>query len=76
MRYRMETIKYLGPLSKAIDLLFQVVDKHTQDAYHAAFDLLSLGAAVYSTRDTNEELFPLRAILINSLTEEHIDSGD
>ncbi|KAI9867569.1 MAG: hypothetical protein M1813_008368 [Trichoglossum hirsutum] len=76
MRYRMETMKSLGPLTKAIDLLFQIVDKRTRDAYHSAFDLLSPGATVYSTKYANEELFPLRAILINSLTEEHIDSGD
>src|SRR5579862_5112452 len=76
MRYRMETMKSLGPLTKAIDLLFQIVDKSTRDAYHAAFDLLSPGATVYSTKYANGELFPLRAILINSLTEEHIDSGD
>ena len=76
MRYRMETMKSLGPLTKAIDLQFQIVDKCTRDAYHAAFNLLSPGATVYSTKDANEELFPLRAIFINSLTEEHIDSGD
>jgi hypothetical protein len=75
MRYRMETIKSLVPLTKAIDLLFQVVDKRTRDAYRTTFDLLSPGAMVYSTKNANEELFPLRAILINSLTEEHIDSG-
>ncbi|KAI9776692.1 MAG: hypothetical protein M1839_009419 [Geoglossum umbratile] len=76
MRYRMETMKSLGPLTKAIDLLFQVVDKCTRNAYHAAFDLLSPGARIHSTENANEELFPLRAILINSLTEEHVDSGD
>jgi hypothetical protein len=59
MRYRMETMKSLGPLTKAIDLLFQIVDKPT-----------------YPTKSASEELFPLRAILINSLTEEHIDSSD
>jgi hypothetical protein len=76
MRYRMETMKSLGPLTKAIDLLFQIVDKRTRDVYHAAFDLLSPGATVYSTKYASEELFPLRAILINSLTEEHIDPGN
>ncbi|KAI9773295.1 MAG: hypothetical protein M1839_002155 [Geoglossum umbratile] len=75
-RYRMETMKSLGPLTKVIDLLFQIVDKRTRDAYRAAFDLLSPGATIHSTKNANEELFPLRAILINSLTEEHVDSGD
>ena len=76
MRYRMETMKSLGPLTGAVDLLFQIVDKRTRDDYRAAFDLLSPGATVYTTKTANEELFPLRAILINSLTEEHTDSGD
>jgi hypothetical protein len=72
----METIKSLGPLTKAIDLLCQIIDKCTRDAYCTVFDFLSPDAMVYSTKNANEELFPLRAILINSLTEEHIDSGD
>ena len=55
---------------------FPAVDRRTRDAYRAAFDFLSPGATVYSTKYASEELFPLRAILINSLTEEHIDSGD
>jgi hypothetical protein len=76
MRYRMETMKSLGPLMGAVDLLFQIVDKRTRDDYLAAFDLLSPGATVYAIKTANEELFPLRAILINSLTEEHTDSGD
>ena len=76
MRYRMETMKSLGPLTKAIDLFFQIVDKRTRDAYRTAFDLPSPGAIVYSTENANEELFPLRAIRINSLTEKHIDYGD
>ena len=47
MRYRMETMKSLGPLTKAIDLFFQIVDKRTRDAYRAAFDLLSPSALIY-----------------------------
>ncbi|KAI9771915.1 MAG: hypothetical protein M1839_002698 [Geoglossum umbratile] len=76
MRYRMETMKSLGPLTNAIDLLFQIVDKRTRDAYRVAFELLSPGAMIYPTKNADEELFPLRAIPINSLTEEHVDSGD
>ncbi|KAH0558486.1 hypothetical protein GP486_004856 [Trichoglossum hirsutum] len=55
---------------------FQIVDKRIRDAYRMAFDLLSPGVMIYSTKNTGEELFPLRAILINSLTEKHVDSGD
>ncbi|KAI9868844.1 MAG: hypothetical protein M1813_004695 [Trichoglossum hirsutum] len=63
MRYRMETMKSLGPLTKAIDLLFQIVDKRTQDAYRVAFDLLSPGSTIYSTKNADEELFPLSSSL-------------
>jgi hypothetical protein len=74
--YREETIKSLGPLTIAIDACFTAIDKPTRDAYHSAYRGLRPGARVSSTENDKEELFPLRAVLINALTEEHTDAGD
>ena len=74
--YREETIKSLGPLTIAIDACFTAIDKPTRDAYHSAYRGLRSGARVSSTENDKEELFPLRAVLINALTEEHTDAGD
>ncbi|KAH0551655.1 hypothetical protein GP486_007126 [Trichoglossum hirsutum] len=75
-RYRRKTIRSLGPLTRAVDLLFQIVDKRTRDGYLAAFDRLDPDVKIATTKEMSHELFPLRAVLFNTLTEEHIDSGD
>jgi hypothetical protein len=76
MRYRTRLLKSLGPLTKSVDLLFQIVDPKTRHEYAAAYKNLDPAVKMATTRDETDELFPLRAVLINSLTEEHVDLGD
>jgi hypothetical protein len=59
-----------GPLTKAIDFLFRIVEKRTRDAYR-----LSPGVVVYPTRNANEELFPLPVVPVNSLQRNTLTSA-
>ena len=58
--YWVKTIRSLGPLTRAIDLLFQIIDKCTRDEYLMAFDP---DVKIATTKEMSRELFPLRAVL-------------
>ena len=61
-RYWMKTIRSLGPLTRAIDLLFRIVDKCTRDEYLMAFDRLDPDVKIVTTKEMSHELFPFRAV--------------
>jgi hypothetical protein len=63
----------LGNMTWAVDLLFCIVDNSMQEQYHTAWKKLRSTVRVSTTED---ELFTLRAVLINVLTEMHIDCND
>ncbi|KAH0536730.1 hypothetical protein FGG08_006438 [Glutinoglossum americanum] len=66
-----------GPLIVAVDLPFPIVDPKLQKAYGAAYQRLDPGEKIFcTTEDPKKELFPLRAVLVNTLTEPHVDSND
>ncbi|KAI9763373.1 MAG: hypothetical protein M1840_000565 [Geoglossum simile] len=75
--YRVSTMKSFGPLTAAVDLLFSTIDPKLHKAYRAAYQRLDPGEKIFcTTEDPKKELFPLRAILVNTLTEPHVDSDD
>ncbi|KAI9765984.1 MAG: hypothetical protein M1840_006991 [Geoglossum simile] len=75
--YRVSTMKSFGPLTAAVDLLFSTIDPKLHKAYRAAYQRLDPGERIFcTTEDPKKELFPLRAILVNTLTEPHVDSDD
>ncbi|KAI9765838.1 MAG: hypothetical protein M1840_007120 [Geoglossum simile] len=75
--YRVSTIKSFGPLTAAVDLFFSTIDQKLHKAYRAAYQRLNPGEKIFcTTEDPKKELFPLRAILVNTLTEPHVDSDD
>jgi hypothetical protein len=76
-KYRMSVMKSFGPLTHAIDILFRTVDRKLRNAYQQTFQQLDSGESIFfTTEKKSEELFPLRAILVNTLTEPHIDRDD
>jgi hypothetical protein len=56
-----------------MDLLFQIVNNSMREQYHTAWKKLRPAIRVPATED---EFFTLRAILIDVLTEAHIDRND
>ncbi|KAH0551246.1 hypothetical protein GP486_007454 [Trichoglossum hirsutum] len=75
--YRASVMKSLGPLTYAVDILFRTVDRKLRGAYQRSFQQLHPGENIFfTTEKKSEELFPLRAILVNTLTEPHIDRDD
>jgi hypothetical protein len=75
--YRASTLKSFGPLTTAVDHLYSIVDPKLRKAYRAAYQRLSPGEKIFcTTENPKQELFPLRAILVNTLTEPHVDSDD
>ncbi|KAI9770364.1 MAG: hypothetical protein M1839_003206 [Geoglossum umbratile] len=73
VRLRQQLMWSLGNMTRAVDLLFRIVDNPMREQYHAAWQRL-LPAVRVST--TENEPFTLRAVLINVLTEAHIDCND
>ncbi|KAI9768269.1 MAG: hypothetical protein M1839_004163 [Geoglossum umbratile] len=70
-------MKSFGPLTHAIDILFRTVDHKLRNAYQQTFQQLDSGESIFfTTEKKSEELFPLQAILVNTLTEPHIDRDD
>jgi hypothetical protein len=63
----------LGFMTRAVDLLFRVIDNLMREQYRMVWEKSQLAAKVSTTED---ELFTLRAVLINVLTEAHIDCND
>ncbi|KAH0562470.1 hypothetical protein GP486_002837 [Trichoglossum hirsutum] len=75
--YRIDTMKSFGPLTKAIDLLFLIIDSKLRQAYRKAYRRLRSAAKILTTTDSpDDELFPLRAVLVNTHTEPHVDKDD
>ncbi|KAH0542472.1 hypothetical protein FGG08_003143 [Glutinoglossum americanum] len=65
--YRISTMKSLGSLTAAIDLLFSIIDPKLRKAYRAAYQRLGPGEKMFcTTEDPKQKLFPLRAILVDS----------
>jgi hypothetical protein len=52
-----------------------VVDKKTRGEYRAAYQGISTGIR-NASQTMQEDLFPIRELLINLLTEPHIDRKD
>jgi hypothetical protein len=63
----------LGNMTRAVDLLFRIVDSPMREKYHTAWKKLCPAVRVSTTE---EELFTLRAVLVNVLTKAHIDCND
>ncbi|KAI9760769.1 MAG: hypothetical protein M1840_002215 [Geoglossum simile] len=75
--YRMDTMKSFRPLTKAIDILFLIIDSKLRYAYRNAYRRLRPAAKILTTTASpDDELFPLRAILVNTHTEPHVDKDD
>ncbi|KAH0543089.1 hypothetical protein FGG08_002603 [Glutinoglossum americanum] len=60
-------------MTRAVGLLPRIVDNPMREQYHMAWKKLQPSARVSTTED---ELFTLRAALINVLTEAHMDCND
>ncbi|KAI9773293.1 MAG: hypothetical protein M1839_002153 [Geoglossum umbratile] len=73
VRLRQQLMRSLGVMTRGVDLLFRVIDNPIREQYHMAWEKLQPAAQVSTTED---ELFTLRAVLINVLTEAHIDCND
>ncbi|KAI9860960.1 MAG: hypothetical protein M1813_005639 [Trichoglossum hirsutum] len=69
VRLRRQLIQSFGVMTRAVDLLFRIIDNPMREQYHMAWKKLQPAVKVSTTKD---ELFTLRAVLINVLTEEHI----
>jgi hypothetical protein len=69
VRLRRQLIQSFGVMTRAVDLLFRITDNPMREQYHMAWKKLQPAVKVSTTKD---ELFTLRAVLINVLTEEHI----
>ena len=73
VRLRRQLMQSLSVMTQAVDLLFRVIDNPMREQYRMAWEKLQPAAKVSTTED---ELFTLRAVLINVLTEAHIDCND
>ncbi|KAI9784468.1 MAG: hypothetical protein M1839_002124 [Geoglossum umbratile] len=73
VRLCQQLMQSLGVMTRALDLLFCVIDNPMWEQYRMAWEKLQLVAKVSTTED---ELFTLCAVLINVLTEAHIDCND
>ncbi|KAI9863551.1 MAG: hypothetical protein M1813_003574 [Trichoglossum hirsutum] len=73
VRLRWQLMQSLGVMTRAVDLLFRIIDNPMWKQYRMAWEKLQPAAKVSTTED---ELFTLRAVLINVLTEAHIDCND
>ncbi|KAI9775678.1 MAG: hypothetical protein M1839_000945 [Geoglossum umbratile] len=63
----------LGVMTRAVDLLFRVIDNPMREQYRTAWEKLQPAAKVSTMED---ELFTHCTVLINVLTEAHIDCND
>jgi len=62
-------------ITQTIDTCFAAVDKKTRDEYRAAYQEIPTGIQKAS-QTMDKDLFPFRALLINLLTEPHMDQKD
>jgi hypothetical protein len=63
----------MGELTRAVDFVFKVLDHSLRHEYRDVFQGLNPSVKISTTE---EEVFTLRAVIINLLTEDHVDNGD
>jgi hypothetical protein len=73
----LDLLFWFGNITKTLDIIFEAVDPELHRAYRKAFANIDAGEGDLRSASTIEqELFMLRALLINVLTEPHRDGGD
>ena len=73
VRLRQGLIQSFGNMTRAIDFLFRIVDNPMREQYRMTWKKLQPATRIATIDD---ELFTLRAILVNVLTEVHTDCND
>ena len=68
-------LRTLEPLTWAVDILFGATNKSLRDEYKSVHAKIHPASTDF-TRTTNNELFALRVLIVNMLTEEHVDGSD
>ena len=73
MRLRQGLIQSFGNMTRAIDFLFRIIDNPMREQYRMTWKKLQPATRIATI---DNELFTLRAILVNVLTEVHTDCND
>ncbi|KAA8913722.1 hypothetical protein FN846DRAFT_1018584 [Sphaerosporella brunnea] len=67
---------WCGNITQTLDACFAGVDRELRDAYRQAFATTQNAGDRIAAQTFEEELFAYRALLINVLTEPHVDHND
>jgi hypothetical protein len=67
---------WCGNITQTIETCFAGIDAATRDAYRAAYKGIQHEATKQASQTMVDDLFPFRALLVNVLTEPHMDQKD